>query len=210
MADLTRWTERHFPGAERTHIWSAQDYQPHNYAPFVGQLPRGRGRVYLATGYNKWGMTNAVAAALRISAELLGGNLPWAKTLSTRVSKPASAVQAVQANLAVGAAAVNGWLGAELRPLADADRTPPEGEGVVGNVRGAPVASPPWTAGPARSPRSAPTWVGCCGSTTSKSPGTARCTDPGSPRTGPCSRDRPPRTWPLPPRLSDFRSTPGA
>ena len=105
----------------------------------MGKLPRGGGRIYLATGYNKWGMTNAIAAGLRISAELLGGNLPWAKTLGTRVSKPAAAVQAVQANLAVGAAAATGWVGAELRPLSDADRTPPEGAGVVGNVRGAPV-----------------------------------------------------------------------
>ena len=139
VADLTRWTERHFPGAERTHVWSAQDYQPHNHVPFVGKLPRGGGRIYVATGYNKWGMTNAIAAGLRISAELLGGNMPWAKTLGTRISKPAAAVQTVQANLAVGVAGLQGWAGAELRPLSAADRTPPEGTGVVGNVRGAPV-----------------------------------------------------------------------
>jgi glycine/D-amino acid oxidase-like deaminating enzyme/nitrite reductase/ring-hydroxylating ferredoxin subunit len=140
VADLTRWTESHFPGAERTHVWSAQDYQSHNHVPFVGLLPRGGGRIYAATGYSKWGMTNAVAAALRLSAEILGGNMPWAKTLGTRISKPASAVQTAQANLAVGVAAVQGWLGAELRPLSDSDRTPPEGKGVVGNVGGAPVA----------------------------------------------------------------------
>jgi glycine/D-amino acid oxidase-like deaminating enzyme/nitrite reductase/ring-hydroxylating ferredoxin subunit len=139
VADLTAWTERYFPGAERTHVWSAQDYQSHNHVPFVGKLPRGRGRIFLATGYNKWGMTNAVAAALRISSEVLGGNMPWAKTLGTRVSKPASAVKTVQANLAVGAAAAQGWLGAELRPLAGPTLTPAEGEGVVGNVRGGPV-----------------------------------------------------------------------
>ena len=34
------------PGAERTHVWSAQDYQPHNHIPFVGKLPRGGGRIY--------------------------------------------------------------------------------------------------------------------------------------------------------------------
>ena len=139
VADLVAWTERYFPGAERTHVWSAQDYQSHNHVPFVGKLPRGRGRVFLATGYNKWGMTNSVAAALRISAELLGGNLPWAKTLGTRVSKPASAVNAVRANVAVVVAAVQGWAGAELRPLAGPALTPAEGEGVVGRLRGAPV-----------------------------------------------------------------------
>ena len=142
VADLTRWTERHFPGAERTHVWSAQDYQSHNGVPFVGRLPRGGGRIYLATGYSKWGMTNAIAAALRLSAELLGGNMPWAKTLGRRVSKPASAVKAVKENLSIGVAATKGWLVAELRPLSDSDRTPPEGTGVVRSVRGAPVAIP--------------------------------------------------------------------
>ncbi|HWJ52087.1 MAG TPA: FAD-dependent oxidoreductase [Propionibacteriaceae bacterium] len=139
VADLVAWTERYFPGAERTHVWSAQDYQSHNHTPFVGKLPRGRGRVFLATGYNKWGMTNAVAAALRISSEVLGGNMPWARILSTRVSKPASAVNAVQANVAVVVAAVQGWAGAELRPLSGPALTPSEGEGVVGRLRGAPV-----------------------------------------------------------------------
>ena len=191
MADLTRWTEGHFPGAERTHVWSAQDYQSHNHIPFVGQLPRGGGRIYVATGYNKWGMTNAIAAGLRLSAELLGGNMPWAKTLGTRISKPAAAVQTVQANLAVGVAGVQGWAGAELRPLSAEDRTPPEGTGVVGNVRGAPVG-----VSTVDGRTCAATWVACCGSTTWRSPGTARCTGPASPPTGRCSKDRPPRSWP--------------
>ena len=139
VADLTSWTERHFPGAERTHVWSAQDYLSHNSVPFVGKLPRGRGRIYLATGYGKWGMTNAVAAALRLSEELLGGHMPWAMTLGRRVSKPASVVRGVRENLIIGAAATRGWLGAELRPLSESDKTPPEGEGVVRSVRGMPV-----------------------------------------------------------------------
>ena len=71
IADLTEWTRRWFEGAERTHVWSAQDYEAHGGVPFVGKLPRGGGHVYLATGYSKWGMTNAVAAALRISGEIL-------------------------------------------------------------------------------------------------------------------------------------------
>ena len=40
----------------------------------------------------------------------------------------------------MGAAATQGWVGAELNPLSDSDRTPPEGQGVVGNVGGKPVA----------------------------------------------------------------------
>jgi glycine/D-amino acid oxidase-like deaminating enzyme/nitrite reductase/ring-hydroxylating ferredoxin subunit len=140
VADLTEWTSRWFERVERTHVWSAQDYEAHGGVPFVGKLPRGGGQVYLATGYSKWGMTNSVAAALRISGEILDDVPPWARTLGTRVSKPASAIRYLRANAAMGVAAAQGWLSAELHPLKDEDRIPAEGTGVVGADRGEPVA----------------------------------------------------------------------
>ena len=48
-------------------------------------------------------------------------------------------VRGVRENLIIGAAATRGWLAAELRPLSESDKTPPEGEGVVRSVRGMPV-----------------------------------------------------------------------
>ena len=140
VTDLTDWTRRWFQGAERTHVWSAQDYVAHGGVPFVGELPRGGGHMYLATGYSKWGLTNAVAAAMRISGEILDDVPSWARTLGTRVSKPASAFRYFQANAAIGVAAAQGWIDAELHPLKEEDRTPPEGIGVVRAVRGEPVA----------------------------------------------------------------------
>jgi glycine/D-amino acid oxidase-like deaminating enzyme/nitrite reductase/ring-hydroxylating ferredoxin subunit len=140
VADLTEWTSRWFEGVERTHVWSAQDYEAHGGVPFVGKLPRGGGQVYLATGYSKWGMTNSVAAALRITGEIVDDVPPWARTLGTRVSKPASAIRYFRADAAVGVAAAQGWLSAELHPLKAEDRTPAEGTGVVGADRGEPVA----------------------------------------------------------------------
>jgi glycine/D-amino acid oxidase-like deaminating enzyme/nitrite reductase/ring-hydroxylating ferredoxin subunit len=140
VTDLTDWTRRWFQGAERTHVWSAQDYVAHAGVPFVGKLPRGGGHVYLATGYSKWGMTNAVAAAMRMAGEILGDVPSWARTLGSRVSKPASAVRYFRANAAIGVAAAQGWIDAELHPLKREDRTPAEGTGVVGADRGEPVA----------------------------------------------------------------------
>jgi glycine/D-amino acid oxidase-like deaminating enzyme/nitrite reductase/ring-hydroxylating ferredoxin subunit len=140
VADLTAWTDKWFTGVERTHVWSAQDYEAHGGVPFVGKLPRGGGHVYLATGYSKWGMTNAVAAGFRISGEILDQVPQWARILGTRVSKPASAVRYFRANAEMGLAATKGWLGAELHPLKEQDKTPSEGTGVVGAQRGEPVA----------------------------------------------------------------------
>ena len=65
--DLAEWTERHFPVAPAAYAWSAQDYEPAAGLPYVGQIPLGNGSIFAATGFNKWGMTNAVAAALAIS-----------------------------------------------------------------------------------------------------------------------------------------------
>ena len=56
------------------------------------------------------------------------------------MSKPASAVRYLRANAAMGVAAAQGWLSAELHPLKDEERTPAEGTGVVGAERGEPVA----------------------------------------------------------------------
>ncbi|MFF0944016.1 FAD-dependent oxidoreductase [Kocuria sp. CPCC 205300] len=137
--DLEEWTQRHFPGAERTHAWAAQDYQSVNLVPFIGTLPRGGGNIYLATGYNKWGMSNAVAAAIALSAEILGGSVPWAATLGRRVTTPSDILTSLRFNAGVGVNAPKDWLKAELRELPG--EAPGEGEGVVGRRKGRPVAA---------------------------------------------------------------------
>lgn len=128
--DLVRWTQERFPGAELTQAWSAQDYRSLNRVPFVGKLPRGGGAIYLATGFNKWGMSNAVAAGLNLSAQILGGSMPWADKLGHRVTKPAGVLSALAPNAKVALVATRDWIGAELHALPE--QTPAEGQGVVG------------------------------------------------------------------------------
>lgn len=128
--DLEDWTLQRFPGAERTHAWSAQDYESMNLVPFVGWMPRTGHRVALATGYNKWGMTNAVAAALSIAADVLGGGIPWAKTLHHRVTLPKDVAHGVAANAQVAGRLASGWVASGLHPLPE--DPPAEGEGAVG------------------------------------------------------------------------------
>ncbi|HEY0260485.1 MAG TPA: FAD-dependent oxidoreductase [Lacisediminihabitans sp.] len=137
VEDLTRWTREYFPGAERTHSWSAQDYRPAGRVPFTGWLPRSRGHVFFASGYDKWGMTNAVASSLTLAADILGGNLPWARKLHRRVTTPADVGSFLGANAAVGVAAVRGYLGAWSTPRPSS--APAEGHGLVSHDRLRPV-----------------------------------------------------------------------
>jgi glycine/D-amino acid oxidase-like deaminating enzyme/nitrite reductase/ring-hydroxylating ferredoxin subunit len=129
LRELETWTIRHFDGAETLHRWSAQDYRSVNLVPFAGKLPRGGGAVWVATGYNKWGMTNAAAAALRICGEMTGKRPGWASVLGHRVTRPRDLLSGAQANTSVGVAMTLGWTAGLMAP---STATPPaEGQSVV-------------------------------------------------------------------------------
>lgn len=126
--DIIRWTQDHFPTAQAAFSWSAQDYQPASSVPYVGRMPIGGQAIYAATGFNKWGFTNGVAAALSLSAEILGGNMPWARELyKTRVGRQ-DALSTAKTNAGVGRELVTGWLGGLART---SHALPPEGQGVI-------------------------------------------------------------------------------
>ncbi|WP_332643633.1 FAD-dependent oxidoreductase [Aeromicrobium sp.] len=127
--ELREWTSEHFPDAVETHVWSAQDYESHDGIPYVGKLPRGRGNIYLATGFAKWGMTNGVAAARSISGQILGSQPSWAKVLGRRVTRPSGVLHGASINVGVAVAGTRGLVAAETRT---ATELPAEGEGTVG------------------------------------------------------------------------------
>ena len=117
VEDLRAWTRRNVPTAgTETHVWSSQDYVPAHGLPYAGPLLPGADHLLVAGGYAKWGMTNAVAAALVLSARVLGGVPPsWARAFRTdpRVELRGAA-ELARANAAVGIQMSAGW----LRPVA--------------------------------------------------------------------------------------------
>ena len=135
--ELARWAAEYFPGAEVTHVWSAQDYNPASGVPIVQTLAWSRNRVHVATGFHKWGMANAVAAGLRLAATLAGGEPAWARELDG--GRPgAGLIEAAAFNAEVAAAMTSGWVGATSRSLPE--EPPAEGTGVVGRVGAKPAA----------------------------------------------------------------------
>ena len=140
VQDLTAWTERHFPGARRTHWWSAQDYESVDGPPYVGPLLPGREQILVATGYDKWGMTNAVAAALALSGAVLDKEPPaWAHAFrSWRRNETAGVGCAAKLNGAVALHLAQGWLKVGLS--GDGQHAPAEGQGRVERRGPRPVA----------------------------------------------------------------------
>ncbi|MFT4283224.1 MAG: FAD-dependent oxidoreductase [Protaetiibacter sp.] len=116
-AELEEWAARRWPGAEPTHRWSAQDYAAFSGIPFVGYLPRTRRRAYLATGYEKWGMTGAVAAALLLEADLAGRREGWQRVLGMRPTLPQTVGVGLGASAAVLSWYARGYAGALRRAV---------------------------------------------------------------------------------------------
>jgi nitrite reductase/ring-hydroxylating ferredoxin subunit len=141
--ELAAWTREHWPDAEPVASWSAQDHLTPHGIPFVGWLPRGRGRVYVATGFSKWGMTNGVATALTLASDILGGEYGWAapnwqRVLHRRPTLPQTFAAGIGENAAVALWYARGWLGALAGPLGEA---PIEGHGEVGRSGLVPAAA---------------------------------------------------------------------
>jgi glycine/D-amino acid oxidase-like deaminating enzyme len=133
VQELDAWAKSHYPGAMQTHYWSAQDYSPIDELPYVGPILPGNDKIFVATGFDKWGMTNGTAAALALSSRILGGRMDWADSFASWSPHELSGIpKAMQNNLEVGMYLARGWITPVTRL---GDRTPDDG-GVV--------SGPPW------------------------------------------------------------------
>jgi glycine/D-amino acid oxidase-like deaminating enzyme/nitrite reductase/ring-hydroxylating ferredoxin subunit len=73
--------------------WSTQDMMPLDGLPYIGPLTPFSDRIYVATGFRKWGMTNGTAAGTLVADLILGRDNPWAELFKpSRLSLRASVV----------------------------------------------------------------------------------------------------------------------
>ncbi|MBQ9964156.1 MAG: FAD-dependent oxidoreductase [Clostridia bacterium] len=62
--------------------WATQDCMSLDGMPYIGRYGTATPHVYAATGYNGWGMTSAMVAALLLTGEITGRKKPWASVFS--------------------------------------------------------------------------------------------------------------------------------
>jgi len=71
---LREEAQRYYPGHKTACMWSAQDCMTHDKIPYIGRYHTAGENIYIATGFNKWGMTSSMAAADIISDLITKGS----------------------------------------------------------------------------------------------------------------------------------------
>jgi glycine/D-amino acid oxidase-like deaminating enzyme/nitrite reductase/ring-hydroxylating ferredoxin subunit len=103
-AALEAWARERFDVESVEYRWSAQDAMPADGIPYVGKLSPVARRVWTASGFKKWGITNGAAAAIMLSDAILGRENPWTATFDANRFKPlAAAPKLVKEQISVGA-----------------------------------------------------------------------------------------------------------
>ena len=86
--------------------------------PFVGRASSSADHLYVATGFNAWGITNGTAAGMILCDLISGRDNPWAQVFdATRVKPLAGAKSFISENIGTGAELVGGYLKGERRSL---------------------------------------------------------------------------------------------
>ena len=62
-AELREFAAKHYPNSQEVYHWATQDCMTLDGIPYIGQYSQNTPNLYVATGYNKWGMTSAMVAA---------------------------------------------------------------------------------------------------------------------------------------------------
>ena len=71
--------------------------------PYIGQYSKATPNLYVATGFNKWGMTSAMAAATILADLVQGRDNPYAEVFATSRSilRPQLFLNAAEATLSL-------------------------------------------------------------------------------------------------------------
>jgi glycine/D-amino acid oxidase-like deaminating enzyme/nitrite reductase/ring-hydroxylating ferredoxin subunit len=126
-ARVEKHLREHWDVEQVTHRWSAQDPIPYDHTPLIGTYLPGSSRMYVATGFAKWGLTGGTMAAAILAEQLSGG--PGTDAFSPHRISPRGLPRLARINAKVGVDLV----GDRLLPgqISSAAELAPDSAGVV-------------------------------------------------------------------------------
>jgi nitrite reductase/ring-hydroxylating ferredoxin subunit len=154
---LVAWAAHRFDVGTPRFLWSAQDHLPADGLPMIGRLWPLSDRILTATGYGKWGLAQAGAAAEILCDQVLGRDHRWTAVYDPNRVPLRGAPELVRENANVA----ERFVVDRVRRRAPADRPLARGEGRVVSHRGRQVALARDDAGRSHAVSARCTHLGC-------------------------------------------------
>ncbi|HHW24730.1 MAG TPA: FAD-dependent oxidoreductase [Clostridiales bacterium] len=99
---LRDFARKNMPRAVEKHHWATQDCITLDEVPYIGRYSKNTENLYVATGFNKWGMTSSMVAASLLCELLKGKSSPY-----EAVFDPSRSILRPKLLLNAGSAVVN-------------------------------------------------------------------------------------------------------
>lgn len=80
--EIEAFAKKHFKNANVKYSWAAQDCITLDSAPYIGRYSSRTEGLYVATGFNKWGMTGSMLSAKLLTDLMLGNKNPYEELFS--------------------------------------------------------------------------------------------------------------------------------
>lgn len=99
--ELSTFAMKHYPTASEVNRWATQDCMTLDEVPYIGHYSSHTPSLYVATGFNKWGMTSAMVAAMILRDMILGKENPFSSVFSPSrtILRPKLIINAVEATV---------------------------------------------------------------------------------------------------------------
>ncbi|MBH1942169.1 FAD-dependent oxidoreductase [Mobilitalea sibirica] len=83
-AKIERAARRWYPDSRIIYTWSAQDCITPDSIPYIGRYSVRTPHIYVATGFNKWGMSSSMVSAMLLSDAIAGKENSFRKVFNPR------------------------------------------------------------------------------------------------------------------------------
>lgn len=80
--ELRKFIELHYSKSKEKYFWATQDCMTLDSIPYIGQYSKNTPNWFVATGFNKWGMTSSMAAAKILCDLVLERNNDFSEVFS--------------------------------------------------------------------------------------------------------------------------------
>ncbi len=101
--ELEAFVRKHYPSAQIVRRGATQDCMTLDGVPYIGQYAKPTPQLYVASGFNKWGMTSSMVAAMLLTDLVQGKSNPFAEVFSPSrtILRPQLALNAAETTVSL-------------------------------------------------------------------------------------------------------------